>query len=85
MTYTIKTKGEIIKMDEMDIVIKFAKLWGIETEKRKNDKHQYEKMESYDSKDLLNIFIDWKNEYMNDEIAEDASDFFYEKFNSFIA
>lgn len=66
-------------MKEMDIVVQFAKLWGMETADSRADKERYRRMESYDSEELLELLTSWKNEYLNDEEADDSCEFFYKK------
>ena len=71
-------------MDEMDIVIQFAKLWGIEIADSRCNENKYRKMESYDSSDLLDLLLSWKNDYIHDENADDTVDFFNNKLNSLL-
>ena len=66
-------------MDEMEIVVQFARLWGMETADSRLDKEKYQCLESYDSEELLELLSVWKNEYFNDENAEDFCEFFNEK------
>lgn len=69
-------------MDEMNIIVQYAKLWGMETVDARSNKEIYNDMETYDSVELLELFMSWKDEYMKDENADDTVKFFYKKFNS---
>lgn len=69
-------------MDEMDIVVQFAKLWGMETADSRGDKEKYNNMEAYDSEELLNLLCSWKDEYLEDEMIDDSCEFFYKKFKT---
>lgn len=62
-------------MKEMDIVIQFAKLWGMEIASLRTDKSTYDMLESYDSVELLALLLSWKNKYLKDE-EEDLVEFF---------
>lgn len=66
-------------MDEMDIVVQFAKLWGMEVADARADKERYLRLESYDSEELLDLLCSWKEEYLNDEEADDSCEFFNKK------
>ena len=69
-------------MDEMGIVIQFAKLWGMETADARTNKERYNTLEAYDSEELLDLLVSWKNEYLEDEEADDSCEFFYKKFKT---
>lgn len=71
-------------IDEMDIIVQFAKLWGIETADSRTNENRYYQMESYDSTELVQLFIGWRDEYMIDISADDSVEFFYKKFNELI-
>lgn len=45
------------------------------------NKEKYQEMESYCSDELLELFVNWKDEYMQAENADDTVDFFYRKLN----
>lgn len=72
-----KTSGT----NEMDIVIQFARLWGIETEKSGEKRRR--QLEGYDSEELLKLILSWKNEYLEDEDTEDSVEFFYQRLEVF--
>lgn len=66
-------------MDEMSLVVLFAKLWGMEVADSRSNKEKYTSMEAYDSEELLDLLCSWKKEYINDEDADDPCEFFYKK------
>lgn len=66
-------------MDEMSIVVQFAKLWGMEVANSKSDTERYLRLESYDSEELLDLLCSWKDDYIYDDADEDACAFFYKK------
>lgn len=63
----------------MDIVVQFAKLWRMETVDSRNDKEKYTNMEAYNSEELLDLLCSWKDEYLANEDADDAYEYFYKK------
>lgn len=69
---------------DMDLVIQFAKLWGMETADARTNKKRYQQLEGYDSVELLQLLNEWKTEYLADENADDSVEFFYNKFNKLI-
>lgn len=69
---------------DMDLVIQFAKLWGMETADARTDKKRYQQLEGYDSVELLQLLNEWETEYLADENADDSVEFFYNKFNKLI-
>lgn len=69
----------------MDIIVMFAKLWGMETAEAKFEDNLYDFLEGWDSQELYEMFYEWKEEYLeDDDVPEDLCDFFYEKFNKLI-
>lgn len=66
-------------MEEMELVVQYARLWGIETVNLKENKEKYFKMQSYNSDELLDLLCSWKNEYLENEEEEDSVRFFYKK------
>jgi len=72
-------------MSEMDIVMQFAKLWGIAVADSRTDKKKYQEIEAHDSVELLSLMLSWKDEYMHDEDAEDTVDFFNGKLKALLS
>lgn len=65
-------------MKNIDIIIQFAVLWG-ETIGSATTAAEWEEskiMKEYDSEELLKLFTEWKNSYMNQNITNDTCEFF---------
>lgn len=71
-------------MNEMYIVTQFARLWGIETAHSNLDSQKHQTLISYDSQDLMDLLINWKNEYVSNEKYDDTVEFFENKLKEFI-
>lgn len=68
-------------MKNMDIIVQFAMLWG-ETIGYATTATEYEEvkvMKEYDSEDLLKLFTEWKDLYLNQNITDDTCEFFESK------
>lgn len=63
-----------------DIIVQFAVLWGAKMASpwSKEECEISEKMKQCDSEELLKIFSEWAEEYIEND-AEDTVDFFEEK------
>lgn len=65
-------------MKNIDIIIQFAVLWG-ETIGSATTTAEWEEskiMKEYDSEELLKLFTEWQNLYMNQNITNDTCEFF---------
>lgn len=65
-------------MKNIDIIIQFAVLWG-ETIGSATTATEWEEsriMKEYDSEELLKLFTEWQNLYMNQNITNDTCEFF---------
>lgn len=72
-------------MMNMDIIVQFSTLWGIELADSKLKKDKYQKMQEYDSADRLVLFQKWLDEYLKDENVEDTVEFFHDKLEKLLA
>lgn len=70
--------------NNMDLIVTFAKLWGIYTADHRTNKKTYRELESYDSEELLELLSAWAEEFIEGE-REDTCDFFEAKVTSHIA
>lgn len=65
-------------MKNIDIIIQFAVLWGevIGSAATTTELEESKIMKEYDSEELLKLFTEWKNSYMNQNITNDTCEFF---------
>lgn len=70
--------------NNLDVIVTFAKLWGITTADLRGDKEAVNTLEGYDSEELANLFTTWADEYMENSDIEDLCDFFDEKMSEII-
>lgn len=70
-----------IPMQNLDIIIQFAMLWGetIGYATTANECEEAKVMKEYDSEDLLKLFTEWKDLYLNQNITNDTCEFFESK------
>lgn len=70
-----------MNMQNLDIIIQFAMLWG-ETIGSATTAAEWEEakvMKEYDSEELLKLFTEWKDLYLNQNITDDTCEFFERK------
>ena len=70
--------------NNLDVIVAFAKLWGITTADLREYKEAVNILEGYDSEELANLFTAWADEYMKNSEIEDLCDFFDEKMSEII-
>lgn len=65
-------------MKNIDIIIQFAVLWGetIGSATTTAEREEAKTMKEYNSEELLKLFTEWKNSYMNQNITNDTCEFF---------
>ena len=65
----------------MDIIVQFAMLCGetIGCATTATECEEVEIMKEYDSEDLLKLFTEWKDLYLNQNITDDTHEFFENK------
>ena len=79
-----------MKKSTAEIVVMFAKLWGIKTAdfgwvgRNSEDEYNLREMESWDSEELLTLLTRWAVEYEQSNI-EDAVEFFEGKLETLLA
>lgn len=61
-----------------DLVVQFAKLWGMSTANARDDEHSYLELEAYDSAELTVLLLKWAEEYLASD-CDDTVEFFEEK------
>ena len=68
-------------MKNMDIIIQFAVLWGetIGSSLTMKECEEAKIMKEYDSEELLTLFTEWKDLYLNQNITDDTCEFFERK------
>ena len=72
-------------MQNSDIIVQFARLWGqLEaTVYTIEDEGTSDLLKSYDSKEMLNLLKEWSDEFIKSDI-EDTCEFFYNKIKELI-
>ena len=70
--------------NNLDVIVTFAKLWGIVTADSRDNKAVLYHLEGYDSEELANLFTAWAEEFMKVPEA-DLCDFFDEKMSEILA
>ena len=57
-------------MKDMDLVVQFATLWGMEIGSALNpaELKRVAEMKNYDSEELLTLFVNWKDEYLKRKV-----------------
>lgn len=70
--------------NHLDLIVTFAKLWGIVTADSRDNEAVVNHLEGYNSEELVNLFTAWSEEYMNIPEA-DTCDFFDEKMSEILA
>lgn len=79
-----------MKTSTVEIVVAFAKLWGIRTAdfawlgKTLEDEKNHQEMESWDSEELLTLLTRWAVEYEQSGV-EDTVEFFEGKLETLLA
>ena len=74
-----------MKQNKVELIVTFAKLWGMTTVDDFRDKKEiYRELESYDSEELTNLLSSWADEFLSGE-HDDTCDFFNEKMSSLIS
>ena len=78
-----------MKNNHLDVIVMFAKLWGITLADNRTDKAICKALESYDSEELAELLSKWAEEFVKKEFAQDgyvdACDFFDEKMSALIS
>ena len=69
--------------NNMDLIVTFAKLWGIYTADNRTNKKTYRELEAYDSEELLELLSVWAEEFIEGEY-DDTCDFFETKVSHLI-
>ena len=64
--------------ENQDLVVQFGVLWGMEMANKMDNKEAYEKLRSFDSQELFQMFQQWGQEYLHSEF-DDTVDFFESK------
>lgn len=72
-----------MKQNNLDLIVAFAKLWGITTADMRTSEEVYKELESYDSNDLATLFSSWAEEYTN-EGCDDTCEFFERKMDDIV-
>ena len=70
-----------MNMQNLDIIIQFAMLWGetIGYATTATECEEAKIMKEYDSEELLALFTEWKDLYLNQNITDDTCEFFESK------
>ncbi len=68
-------------MKNIDIITQFAILWGetIGSSLTMEECEEAKIMKEYDSEELLTLFTEWKDLYLNQDIIDDTCEFFERK------
>jgi hypothetical protein len=69
--------------NNLDVIVTFAKLWGIVTCDSRDNEAIVNHLEGYDSEELANLFVSWTEEFMSIPEA-DLGDFFDEKMSDIL-
>lgn len=70
--------------NNLDLIVTFAKLWGIVTADSRGDEAIINHLNGYDSEELANLFTAWADEFMSIPEA-DTCDFFDEKMSEILS
>lgn len=71
-------KAYSVDINNKDLPVQFAVLWGMEMADARADEKRYQEMQGYDSQELYQLFQGWGNEYLQSEY-DDTVAFFEEK------
>lgn len=75
----------VMKKQKMELIVTFAKLWGITTVEDFNNKGEmYQNLEAYDAEELVKLLSTWADEYLQGDF-DDTGDFFDDKMTSLIS